>query len=770
MKNSLLIFLLIFFSYKNLYANDLNIKSLNISIDKDKQLTVFKDEVVAKDSKNNILETDYAEYDKKLKLLISKGKTKIVTSGGYSVMGSNVSFDNTKNFIFSKEPAIIEDPDKNQIFLQNFDYLINENFFKSVGKIEVKDVKNNTYNFSQIYIDEKKREIVGTDIKAYLNEESLKLKKENKPRIFANTININDDESKFTKSIFTMCDYRENDKCPPWTIQANKMRHDKIKKTIYYDNAVIKVYDVPVLYLPKLSHPDPSVDRRSGFLPPTLLNSKNVGTGLKIPYFFALGNDKDFTLTSNLFGSERPLMLGEYRHAFFNSNLILDLGYTEGFKKAEKSKKVGDRSHLFAKFVKNFEGKNNSSNNFQLSLQSVSDDKYLKLYKIKSNLVSYETDTLESSINFTHENEDIFFGLNASIYETLKEDYNDKYEYILPDIIFDKNLFSNKFGNADLTSNLKIHNYDTNKFTKFLINDIDWKYSNLNFDSGLTGNILGKIKNVNFEAKNTDFKEDTTNEVFGAVGYLTELNLFKKTKNNFDHLLTPKLLFRYAPDFMRKETDGARLNHLNIFSLDRLNSENNFEGGLSTTIGFDYEVRNDQNNKKINLMMGQIINEKENKDMPSSSSLDEKLSDVVGNLNYEVSQRVKFNYNFAIDQNYQDLNYNEIGTEVNLNSFKFDLNYLQEKEHIGNQEYLKAKVDLAKITNGILSAETKRNLVTNSAEYYNLSYEYLNDCLRAGIVYRREFYEDSELEPENSLMFKITISPFGNITSPSFNR
>ena len=50
--------------------------------------------------------------------------------------------------------------------------------------------------------------------------------------------------------------------------------------------------------------------------------------------------------------------------------------------------------------------------------------------------------------------------------------------------------------------------------------------------------------------------------------------------------------------------------------------------------------------------------------------------------------------------------------------------------------------------------ETKRNLITNSAEFYNMSYEYLNDCLRAGLVYRREFYKDSELEPENSLMFK----------------
>ena len=52
---------------------------------------------------------------------------------------------------------------------------------------------------------------------------------------------------------------------PPWTIQSKKMLHDNIKKTIYYDNAIVKVYDFPIFF-PKLSHPDPSVERRSGFL------------------------------------------------------------------------------------------------------------------------------------------------------------------------------------------------------------------------------------------------------------------------------------------------------------------------------------------------------------------------------------------------------------------------------------------------------------------------------------------------------------------------
>ena len=48
-------------------------------------------------------------------------------------------------------------------------------------------------------------------------------------------------------------------------VQASKMLHDNIKKTIYYNNAIIKAYDVPIFYIPKLSHPDPTVERRSAF-------------------------------------------------------------------------------------------------------------------------------------------------------------------------------------------------------------------------------------------------------------------------------------------------------------------------------------------------------------------------------------------------------------------------------------------------------------------------------------------------------------------------
>ena len=178
-------------------------------------------------------------------------------------------FDNNKNYIKSNNPAKIKDLEKNEIYLDNFEYSTSKNFFQSNGNIKELDSNKNQYNFSQIYIDEKKKEIVGTDSKAFLNQEGFKTNKNNKPRVFSNTVNIYDRKTKFTKSIFTLCDYRKDDKCPPWSLQAKQMLHDEKKKTIFYDNAVIKVYDFPILYLPKLSHPDPPVDRRSGFLVPS---------------------------------------------------------------------------------------------------------------------------------------------------------------------------------------------------------------------------------------------------------------------------------------------------------------------------------------------------------------------------------------------------------------------------------------------------------------------------------------------------------------------
>ena len=797
MKNKIVFFLFYLFFKSNLFADNLFIQAKDITIDKNKETTIFKNEVkiktddnkniqsdraiydrknnfvkldgniTATDNKKNIIKTNYAEYNDNTKVFKSIGATKVITSENYKIESKNVIFDN-KNFIIkSEDNAIITDLENNKIFLNNFEYLSNKNIFKSIGLIELNDKMGNNYKFSQIYIDTKKKEILGTDIKAFLNDDAFKIHKDNKPRIFANTIQIDKKIGKFKKSNFTLCNYREKDKCPPWTIQASQLLHDKKKKTVYYDNAVVKVYDIPIFYFPKLSHPDPTVDRRTGLLTPSFSNSKNLGSALTVPYFWDLGLDKNFTLNNKLYFDENPLFFVEYNQALKNSNFLVDFGYTKGYKNTSNTKSAGEKMHFFSKFTKSFKGKNNSDNILNLSVQNVSNDKYLKLYRIQSNLVDYKEDTLENGINFTHEKEDLFLGINANVYETLKSKYEDKYEYILPELTLNKNLYSDEnLGNFELVSNLKVHNYDTNKSSTFFVNDINWTSKSIFSYNFIKSKFKANLKNINYETKNIEvFKRNTTNELFGALGLLSEINL-EKNLGSSRHLMTPKFLLRYAPGSMRKEDNNSRLNPSRAFSLNRLDDINNFETGLATTLGFDYKIKN--NTSVFDFSVAQIINEQENKKMSSSSSLDEKMSDVVG---YATLNRGKFslNYKFALDQNYSDLNYNEFGMNRDFGPLNFDLKYLNENKHIGDQDYLKTKINLESENKGLFSFETKRNLITDSSEFYNLSYEYINDCLRAGLVYRREFYNDSELEPENSLMFKIILSPFGRVSS-TFNQ
>ena len=59
-----------------------------------------------------------------------------------------------------------------------------------------------------------------------------------------------------------------------------------------YDKAILKIYDFPILYFPKFFHPDPSVERQSGFLKPEINNSNILGSSLTMPYFYAKSKEK----------------------------------------------------------------------------------------------------------------------------------------------------------------------------------------------------------------------------------------------------------------------------------------------------------------------------------------------------------------------------------------------------------------------------------------------------------------------------------------------
>ena len=624
----------------------------------------------------------------------------------------------------------------------------------------------------------KKKKIIGSDIKAYLNQTDFLTNADNEPRFFSNTMSLSKNTNTFDKGVFTYCSNRGDDKCPPWTLQSKKIRHDLAKKTIYYDNVILKVYDFPIFFSPKFSHPDPTVKRRSGLLAPSLSNSSSLGSGFATPYFWNIANDKDLTITPKFYLNENPLLLTEYRQDFVNSFLIIDAGYTKGYKENDNKKSEGGRAHFFSNFNISLLEEQEKVSSLEVNLEKVSNDTYLKVYDLDTSLAEKDKTVLENKINFTYQSNDFFLGLTPSVFEDTTKVGRKRHEYLLP-LTIEKNLMANeKYGFLDLGSDLKLRNYETNKQANSLVNNFNWRSKKWLNSLGVENYFEGLLKNVNYNTENTkEYKNDKNNsELNSALGYFAKFPMFKEDfVNNYFYSLTPKFLLRYAPGHMRNTEGGSRLNYSNLFNLSKLEENDVLEPGLSSSIGFEYK-KNEYDNKSLigdeilSFSVGQVISEKENMNVPSRTSLDQRFSDVVGESKYNINDKINLNYNFSIDQGYKTFNYNEVGADFAFEQAKFNLSYLNEKNHVGNQEFVQTGVDFLINKSSEFSVNTKRNLLTNSAEFYNLSYNYINDCLKAGIAYRREFYTDRDVEPTNTLMFTISIIPFAEINSPGFSK
>ena len=779
MKNNFLFFLFLFSIIFNspLVAQELEINSYKAKYDTLNKVTIFEGDVNSSDIKGNKLFSEYAEYNKLLEIIKTKGKTKILTSGGYEIFSSDVVFDNRKKIIYSNNKTDIIDKDGNNVSVEMFSYSILTNIFYSKGNIKIVDINKNNYNFSEIYIDEKKKKIVGSDVKAFLNQPGISSSVDNEPRFFANTMSLSEKKNNFEKGIFTFCKNEGDDKCPPWVLQSKKINHDLAKKTIYYENVVLKIYDFPIFYSPRFSHPDPTVKRRSGLLAPALTNSTNLDSGVSTPYFWNIARDKDITFTPKFYVNENPLFLAEYRQDFIKSFLIVDTGYTQGYKRKNNKKSSGARTHFFSNFNMRFLDEQEKKSRLEVNIEKVSNDTYLKVYDIKGSLADKDNTVLKNQVDFLYQNNNFYFGLTPGVFEDTTKLGHKRHEYLLP-LILEKNIMaSEKYGSLDLGSNLEIRNYETNKNTNFFINNFKWKSNKWLNSTGIENYFEGLVKTVNYKASKTKkYKNDKTNsEAKSAIGYFAKLGLYKEDIiNKTFHSLTPKLLLRYAPGHMR-DVDGGRLNYGNLFNLNKVNIADVVEPGLSTSLGVSYKKNrlNESNiigEEELSFSVGQVISAKENMDIPTSTSLDQHFSDVVGEAKYNVNQKLNINYNFSIDEGYKNFNYNEVGADFAFDTAKFNINYLQEKKHIGTQEYVQTGIDFKLNNFTELTFNTKRNLLTDSAEFYNMSYNYINDCLKAGIAYRREFYTDRDVEPVNKLMFTISIIPFAEINTPTRTR
>ena len=291
-------------------------------------------EVVAEDKFNDlIIFADKITYFKNQEKILTKDSTKAIIHSKYKFESRNVSYLRNKKELSSIHRTIIIENEKKLFEFENFIFDTDKELLKANNMSindDINSSKNLTNNlfFKDGFFDLKNKKFIAGNTEILLKKNVFNNLKHD-PRLKGVSSTTNKGITTLNKAVFTSC--KKTDKCPPWRIEADKITHDKNKKQLIYNDALLKIYDFPIFYFPKFFHPDPSVERQSGFLQPKFSNSKILGNSLSLPYFHAFSENKDYTFKPTFFDKSTQMFQAEYRQINKNSSLISDFSLTNNF-------------------------------------------------------------------------------------------------------------------------------------------------------------------------------------------------------------------------------------------------------------------------------------------------------------------------------------------------------------------------------------------------------------------------------------------------------
>ena len=426
-------------------------------------------------------------------------------------------------------------------------------------------------------------------------------------------------------------------------------------------------------------------------------------------------------------------------------------------------------SHIFSLIpLINFE-----DSNLEINFETTSHDTYLKTDNIKTQR-NFSPAIMNNYFNFDMSKENLDIEIEFKAYEDLSlTNSSDKFEYVYPNFSINKTL-STQFdylGNFDYQVSGFQRKYETNKTEQLIVNDFIFSSNPVFSKFGFKSNYAVNLKNSNKHGKNSStYKDKETSNLFSLIDLNTSIPLVKET-DNYIKEFTPKLSLFLSPNKSDNITTlDRKINNTNIFSTNRLGLRESLEGGQSLTLGTEYNLNKSDGSNIFQIDLAQIYRANDENNLPTKTSMNNKVSNLFGDVKLNANQYLDFEYNFALDDNFKTLNYNMIKSTFSINNFVTSFEFLEENNTMGSTSYLSNETSLALDNNSKILFRERRNKETDLKEFYNIIYQYENDCLVASLEYNKDYYTDRDLKPNEELFFSLTIIPFGSLNTPSFSK
>jgi LPS-assembly protein len=418
-----------------------------------------------------------------------------------------------------------------------------------------------------------------------------------------------EDQSELRNVIYTSCPICEDgDRPPTWSLRARRAVQDRDSRTISYQGAVLEVVGIPLLYLPFMAHPDPSVGRASGFLPPALGRTRRLGVFYEQPYYWAISPSQDFVASLRLHETVNPLLGFDYRKRFWSGSVSFDGTMTQEELFDDDGDRLGDERFRFNVF---------GSGSFDISehwrwgfgLETVYDDQYLRRYGIngagerRGPYIGQET-RLISQLFAIGQDEDSYTSIAFVNFQGLREtDTSEVLPLILP-LASTEHVFTDPLldGQVRLQANLAaLARNDDAATLDYLGNDArlslagTWR-RDLVFGPGLVASPFAQARGDLFSVETEDGEYETFSRALGLAG--AEISWpFMRPGESFDVIVEPVVMAAVASEdaeddrIINEDSLAFELDDSNLFRPNAAPNYDLWEPGPRVSVGLRATAR-----------------------------------------------------------------------------------------------------------------------------------------------------------------------------------
>tara|TARA_R110002110_G_scaffold284986_1_gene499128 strand:- start:105267 stop:107396 length:2130 start_codon:yes stop_codon:yes gene_type:complete len=572
-------------------------------------------------------------------------------------------------------------------------------------------------------------------------------------------------ETELTGAVYSPCrDCLGFDGEPVWQIKARRVVHNAEDQEVVYRDATLELLGVPIAYTPYLSHPDPTVERKTGVLTPTFGVSNLLGSSVQVPYFWAISRESDLTFDPILSSDQLPVVTGEYRERFASGENRTRLSFTR-----DDAQTGANR----------FRGHIDSETRFSIDelwrwgadIRLASDDTYLSRYGFRRNDTLTNRLYVEGFGSRSHAVAEAFYfqGLND-------EDIQKEMPIVAPNLAYSYISPPGDFGGmTTLDTNLRALTRDVGATSQRISLTPGWQISHTDSLGSITSfrtSVQGDLYNISDKEPDNTRDNDVVGRVFPQAIVGWRYPWVRRSGPN-SQIFEPLLTLVVAPnggnpdDIPDEDSQSVAFDDTNLFDGNRFSGTDRVEGGQRLVYGIRTGVFGAQGGAST-LTVGQSVRFRESNPFPSGTGLEDQFSDIVANLQITPNRFMSLLYKTRFNHDSFRARRTEIAASVGPPALNLDLNYVFFDRTSGFPDREEVTGSLRSKLTEQWSArmQTRRDLTSEGGTLsYGAALVYECDCMDFELVYNRTFTSDRDIPRTESLTFRITFKSLGQIGS-----